>query len=255
MNSIVELIKKGKVLNEFNMTNTTGQLINNVYNRNYLNSDEEVPIEVSKKAEWDVIEGNGITYLQKVFSFSMTKHLLYFINETINECKQYHHFPELIVTENFVDIRLYTKDINDVTDIDKKLSKKIVDIYQEIKVLYWGIMSIFMSEGLEEIINKEDLVESDIVDTDFLMFLKIKKMYFKIINLNFKKKEISLLLNDENIESFLNEFNSNNLIDIYIKRTLMFSSLSSELQLINISSEEGYNAIVTINYKERHNEN
>lgn len=66
----------------------------------------------------------------------MTKHLLYFVNETIKICEEKRHFPEIIITEDYVDIRLFTKDINDVTEIDMQLSKKIIEIYSEIKSLY-----------------------------------------------------------------------------------------------------------------------
>jgi len=136
MNSLVELIKKNQTLNEFNMTNTNGQLLGSLYNNRFLENDDETPIVVEDRAEWNHEEGQGISYLQKTFKFAMLKHQLYFINEAIEVCNQYQHFPELMITENYVDVRLFTKDINEVTDIDIKLSKQIVDIYSEIKTLY-----------------------------------------------------------------------------------------------------------------------
>ena len=136
MNSLVELIKKNQKLNEFDMTNTNSQLLGNLYNNRFSRDIEEQPIVVEDKPDWNHKQGDGVDYLQKTFKFAMFKHQLYFINEAIETCNIYHHFPEMVITENHVDVRLFTKDINEVTDIDIKLSKQILDIYNEIKSLY-----------------------------------------------------------------------------------------------------------------------
>lgn len=136
MNSLVELIRSNQRLNELDMSNTTNSLLNNLYNRRYAREEDTMPIEVSQKKEWDTVEGNGIIYLNKLFEFKMTKHLLYFVNETIKVCEEKSHFPEIIITDGIVDVRLFTKDINDVTEVDLLLSKKIVEIFSEIKSLF-----------------------------------------------------------------------------------------------------------------------
>jgi pterin-4a-carbinolamine dehydratase len=42
------------------------------------------------------------------------------------------HYPDITIKENIVDIAVYTKDLNDITDVDIEMIKKINDIVEDI---------------------------------------------------------------------------------------------------------------------------
>lgn len=141
MNSLVELIKQSQsrgLIREFDMTKSGGNILNKIKNYPFDNSSgsELLPIEASKDTSWDVVHSREGIYLMKTYLFSMNKHMLYFINEALKESSKFFHFPELIVTENKVNIKLSTKDISDITETDHSLSKMFDEIYEEINVLY-----------------------------------------------------------------------------------------------------------------------
>ena len=140
MRSIVELIVNNQKnsLKEFNMSSTQGTLVNSLiekfpYN---LNNDNEMPVRVKSKPSWDIIENESHMYLNKTYYFESNKHMLYFINEALNESKNKNHFPELIVKKNSIEISLFTEDILEVTETDVELSKTFDEIYEEIKIVY-----------------------------------------------------------------------------------------------------------------------
>lgn len=141
MNSLVELIKQSQdrgLIREFDMTKSGGSILNKIKNYPFdtLESLDQVPIEASKDTSWDVVQSREGIYLMKTYHFTMNKHMLYFINESLKESSKFFHFPELVVTENKVKIKLSTKDINDITETDHSLSKMFDEIYEEIRILY-----------------------------------------------------------------------------------------------------------------------
>ena len=143
MRSLVELVVNNQksVLNEnkeFNLSSSESVLINQLRGKfpyNFVDNDS-IPITVEEKPSWNVIVNNNVTFLNKKYFFTTTKHLLYFINEAISLSKKYEHSPEMILKENTIEVNLFTQDIFDVTDIDKYLSKQFDEIYEEIKIVY-----------------------------------------------------------------------------------------------------------------------
>lgn len=138
MSSLVELIaaKQKQVINEnFNLTNTNNQVLGNLRGFPY-GLDNELPIEVNTSASWEYIENRDCSYLYKLYKFISAKHLLYFINELIKITDELHHHPEIMLKGLIAEVKLYTDDINDVTEIDKELSTKLDEIFEEIKAVY-----------------------------------------------------------------------------------------------------------------------
>ena len=45
------------------------------------------------------------------------------------------HHPEILINHNQVTINLYTRDLNDVTDRDIEMSKKIDEIIEDVNVI------------------------------------------------------------------------------------------------------------------------
>ena len=101
-------------------------------NRQMLN--KENPIEV-KSSSWQSIDHNGIDVLNRAYTFGGRDHLMYFINEVLNESFRIGHDPIMTIDHDTIDVILYTKDVNDITDADINMSKIIDEIYHDIDYL------------------------------------------------------------------------------------------------------------------------
>jgi len=100
---------------------------------NQINYDSfiEAPIQI-KPAQWENIDYQNMSCLERSFDFNDPKLFLFFLMEVYKLGMNYNHYPDITTSDLNITIRLYTKNINDITDIDFKLSKEIIDIYNEI---------------------------------------------------------------------------------------------------------------------------
>lgn len=92
-------------------------------------NDEPIKVITSK---WETFNYGDYIALNRTYEFKSKDHLQYFLIETLNESHRLDHELKIIVTGMKVEIITYTHDINDVTDVDVKLSKLIDEIYQDI---------------------------------------------------------------------------------------------------------------------------
>ena len=100
-------------------------------NQNNYDNFIDAPIQ-TKPAQWKNINYPEMSCLERSFDFDDPKLFLFFLMEVYKIGIKYNHYPDVITSELSIVIRLYTKNINDITDIDFKLSKEIIDIYNEI---------------------------------------------------------------------------------------------------------------------------
>ena len=94
----------------------------------------ETPIETSP-SQWQTVAYPNMTCLEKQFTFDDAKVFLFFIMEIYKIGIRYSHYPFLETDELNVNIKLYTKNINDISDIDFKIAKEIIDMHSEIDFL------------------------------------------------------------------------------------------------------------------------
>lgn len=97
----------------------------------------ETPINV-EEASWQNIAMRDKNILQKSFLFKNTKLLMYFLNELYAICEEVSHIPDISIKDFTVTIDLFTKDFNDITDIDVELSQKIDEIIEDIELIQFG---------------------------------------------------------------------------------------------------------------------
>ena len=97
----------------------------------------ETPINV-EEASWQIITMRDKNILQKSFAFKNTKLLMYFLNELYATCEEDSHIPDILIKDFTATIELYTKDLNDITDIDITLSRKIDEIIEDIELIQFG---------------------------------------------------------------------------------------------------------------------
>ena len=96
----------------------------------------DVPVE-AKESEWSEFDYGEYIAINKSYLLKSHDHLIYFINEVLKESNRIDHHPKLTIDHMNVDIVLYTKDYNDVTESDLKLSRIIDEIYNDIFFIEW----------------------------------------------------------------------------------------------------------------------
>lgn len=90
---------------------------------------KEVPIGV-KKQKWNKTEDPET--LQRTFTFSNTKKLLFFLEDVIQHQDEVGHHGILTINENKVVVRIFTKTLNRVTDLDVEWANKVGKIFDDI---------------------------------------------------------------------------------------------------------------------------
>ena len=91
----------------------------------------EVPIEPHKE-DWEYVQEDDRAMLTKNFKFLHTKHLLYFVNESIKKSDEMQHHPKMTIQGDKVFVELYTHDMNDVSSLDQDLAAFMDEIFQDI---------------------------------------------------------------------------------------------------------------------------
>jgi len=91
----------------------------------------DVPVE-AKESDWSEFDFGEYSAIQKSYTVKSNDHLMYFINEVLKESNRINHHPKITIDHMNIDIELYTKDYNNVTESDIKLSKIIDEIYNDI---------------------------------------------------------------------------------------------------------------------------
>ena len=138
MSRLLENILKNRnqqILSELDMTKSGTAMLRHLGQGFPYDEEDNVPIE-PKPTDWQQLnDDRGIFMLQKTYELDSIKFLLYFVNEIIYLSEDMNHHPEIIINHTQVTLKLYTRDINDVTDRDIELSKKIDEIIDDIKVI------------------------------------------------------------------------------------------------------------------------
>ena len=93
-----------------------------------------VPI-LPKDASWETVSQEEYTALKRVYEFGSLEHLMYFINEVIILAERVNHHPKLVIDHREIEVILYTKDYNDITESDFKLSHQIDEIFDDINYI------------------------------------------------------------------------------------------------------------------------
>lgn len=91
----------------------------------------DVPLR-AKKQTWSVNQNPDS--LQKTFEFSSSRKLLFFLEDVIQMQEAVGHHGILTINENKVSVRIFTKTLNRVTDLDVEWSKKVDRIYKDVNL-------------------------------------------------------------------------------------------------------------------------
>ena len=137
MSKLLENILKNhqnRNLLEFDMTKSGSAMMRHLGKDVSYDVINSVPIE-PERPSWAQIKYKDKFCLAKTYDLHNTRFLIYFTNELIYLADKMQHHPEILIDGTQATIYLYTKDLNDVTDIDVKMSRHIDDIYEDINII------------------------------------------------------------------------------------------------------------------------
>jgi len=80
---------------------------------------KEVDVPIIPSSKWVIKD----SFLLKKFAFLSTEKRNIFIRELLDYESQINHHASLLVEEEFVEVKLITKNINQVTSVDKEYAK------------------------------------------------------------------------------------------------------------------------------------
>lgn len=137
MSKLLENILKNRqqeTLREFDMTKSGPAMMRHLGSSFPYSEEAELPIE-PEGAKWAQIQAGDKICLQRTYELESVKFLLYFVNEVVNLSEEMYHHPEIIINHTEVTLTLFTRDLNDVTERDIQMSKKIDEIIEDINVI------------------------------------------------------------------------------------------------------------------------
>jgi len=125
---------KKQTLQEFDMTKSSSAMMRYLGAGFPYDEEDSLPIEPAGST-WCQIQIEDKLCIQKVYELDSAKFLVYFLNELISLSEEYYHHPDILIQHTKVTVTLFTRDLNDVTDRDIEMSKKIDEIIEDINVI------------------------------------------------------------------------------------------------------------------------
>jgi 4a-hydroxytetrahydrobiopterin dehydratase len=99
-----------------------------------MDTGEEVPL-VAQETKWENISDRDTNYLKRTFKLTSSNHILYFVSELIKKSDKVQHHPTITIDHLEIKIILYTKELNDVSDLDIDMAKYIDELYQDVRFI------------------------------------------------------------------------------------------------------------------------
>jgi pterin-4a-carbinolamine dehydratase len=94
----------------------------------------DTPVE-AVRAKWNSIDFGDYDALIKSYKLSSNSSLMYFVNEILTTSQSIDHDVKLIIDGRYIEVVLYTRGYNNVTDIDIRLSKTIDEIFDDLSYI------------------------------------------------------------------------------------------------------------------------
>lgn len=90
--------------------------------------DNSLPV-IPSTSDWETL--SNPTRLSRTFIFDKTTKMKYFISEMMSYQDKIMHHSTMTVSHNTIMVQVYTHDIENVTELDIKLSKFADEIYED----------------------------------------------------------------------------------------------------------------------------
>ena len=102
----------------------------NIGSQSEVQSFEDVPIDVAK-AKWEYLQTTDGQTLFRKFQFINFQTLFFFIAESLKLQERVNHHCVMLIDELEVQVKIQTKSLKEVTELDLELSEKLNDIYED----------------------------------------------------------------------------------------------------------------------------
>lgn len=90
----------------------------------------EIPLSAAvPRSTWEKCQSPGM--LKKVFGFDNPEQQKFFLIELLDYQNQMNHHADINISESNVEIRVFTRDLNCVTEVDYELSRVVDMIYAD----------------------------------------------------------------------------------------------------------------------------
>jgi len=123
--------------NEFELTQTEYSDI--IHGRSGVNRHhydiEDVPLQ-PVTTQWEVLTDAEGETLERNFRFLNFKTLTYFANESLKHQNKINHHCIMVIDELGIKCVLQTKNVKEVTELDKELAEYLDEIYKDTQYFY-----------------------------------------------------------------------------------------------------------------------
>ena len=99
--------------------------------------DNDMPVKIGDPG-WEHRSDNEKNFLFRSYTIEDFKLLRYFLDEVLVLSEEHKHHPIITIYGSLIDIKLYTAGLNDVSDVDVAMSKKIDEIIEDINIIRFG---------------------------------------------------------------------------------------------------------------------
>ena len=95
---------------------------------------EQVPL-VPRKETWEVVDSPE--RLSKRFTFSERSRMKDFVSEVLNYEDEVNHHSMIRIDHLSVDIEVYTKDLNRITNLDREFASAVDEIFEDVRNYFY----------------------------------------------------------------------------------------------------------------------
>jgi 4a-hydroxytetrahydrobiopterin dehydratase len=91
--------------------------------------EEKLPVNVKPGIDWEIQKFPN--RMIKKFKFKKRKHLFNFIEDVLEYENENQHHGEITIRYKTVTVKVWTHDLNDITDVDIEYARTLNEIYKD----------------------------------------------------------------------------------------------------------------------------
>ena len=91
--------------------------------------EQKLPVNVKPGVDWEIQKSPN--RLVKKFKFKKRKHLFNFLEDVLEYENETQHHAEITIRYKTVTVKVWTHDLNDITDVDEEYARTLNEIYKD----------------------------------------------------------------------------------------------------------------------------
>ena len=125
---------KQKLTEQFDLSSSINRMTQKLNSKGRQSNIAELPVE-PEASTWKTVIDNMKTYMFKKYNFPSYRHVLYFLNESLEKSNNINHHPIITIDNNSIEVILYTHTLNDVSELDIDMSRYFDELYEDITII------------------------------------------------------------------------------------------------------------------------